>query len=64
MLAVEDTSTTGASALTAVDALRVAGAEVVAVAAVVDRDTGARGRIETAGLEYRCAYGRSDLELG
>ncbi len=63
VLAVEDTSTTGASALTAVDALREVGAEVVAVAVVVDRDTGARGRIEGAGLEYRFAYGRSDLGL-
>jgi orotate phosphoribosyltransferase len=63
VLAVEDTSTTGESALTAVDALRVAGADVVAVAVVVDRDTGARGRIEAAGLEYRFAYGRSDLGL-
>ena len=63
VLAVEDTSTTGASALTAVEALREAGATVVAVAVVVDRDTGARGRIEAQGLEYRFAYGRADLQL-
>ena len=35
VLAVEDTSTTGGSVLTAVEALRGAGAEVVAVAVVV-----------------------------
>ena len=42
VLAVEDTSTTGGSVLTAVDALQEAGAEVVGVATVVDRATGAR----------------------
>ena len=42
VLAVEDTSTTGGSVLEAVAALRAAGAEVVGVAVIVDRDTGAR----------------------
>ena len=50
VLAVEDTSTTGGSVLTAVEALREAGAEVVGVAVIVDRDTGAREAIEAAGL--------------
>ncbi|MGA8517673.1 MAG: orotate phosphoribosyltransferase [Pseudonocardiaceae bacterium] len=59
VLAVEDTSTTGASVLTAVAALREAGADVVGVATVVDRDTGAREAIEAAGLPYRAV-----LELG
>lgn len=63
VLAVEDTSTTGGSVLTAVQALREAGAEVVAVAVVVDRDTGARERVEAAGLEYRFAIGLGDLGL-
>src|SRR5690349_11012009 len=43
VLAVEDTSTTGASVLTAVEALREAGAEVVGVAVLVDR--GARPNV-------------------
>jgi orotate phosphoribosyltransferase len=42
VLAVDDTSTTGGSVLTAVEALTEAGAEVVGVAVIVDRDTGAR----------------------
>ena len=63
VLAVEDTSTTGGSVLTAVQALREAGAEVVGVAVIVDRDTGARGRVEAQGLEYRYAYGKADLGL-
>jgi len=61
VLAVEDTSTTGASVLAAVTALREAGAEVVAVAVVVDR--GARAAVEGAGLPYLAAYEASDLLL-
>jgi orotate phosphoribosyltransferase len=63
VLAVEDTSTTGASVLTAVEALREAGAEVVGVATVVDRNTGAREAIEAAGLPYRSLLGLDDLGL-
>ncbi len=63
VLAVEDTSTTGGSVLTAVEALREAGAEVVGVATVVDRDTGAREAIEEAGLPYRTLLGLPDLGL-
>jgi orotate phosphoribosyltransferase len=64
VLAVEDTSTTGGSVLTAVEALREAGAEVAGVAVIVDRDTGAREAVEAAGLAYRYAYGLADLGLG
>jgi orotate phosphoribosyltransferase len=64
VLAVEDTSTTGGSVLTAVEALRAAGAEVVGVAVIVDRDTGARERVEAAGLPYRFAISAHDLGLG
>ncbi len=63
VLAVEDTSTTGGSVLTAVEALREAGAEIVGVAVVLDRDTGARQAVEAAGLEYRWAVSAADLGL-
>jgi orotate phosphoribosyltransferase len=63
VLAVEDTSTTGGSALTAVEALRAAGAEVVAVAVIVDRDTGAAEKVRAAGLDYLFAYGKDELGL-
>src|SRR5690349_17590486 len=63
VLAVEDTSTTGGSVLEAVKALREAGADVVAVAVIVDRDTGARQAVEAEGLEYRYAIGISDLDI-
>ena len=61
VLVVEDVSTTGSSPLTAVEALREAGAEVVGVATIVDR--GARAAIEAAGLEYRSAFTLADLGL-
>ena len=63
VLAVEDTSTTGGSVLTAVQALREAGAEVVAVAVIVDRDTGSAEAIAEQGLEYRYAFGKAELGL-
>lgn len=63
VLCVEDTSTTGGSALTAVEALREAGAEVVAVAVIVDRDTGAAQRVEAEGLPYLFAVGKDELGL-
>ena len=62
VLAVEDTSTTGASVLTAVDALQEAGAEVVGVAVIVER--GARDRVTQRGLPFRAAYDMGDLGLG
>jgi orotate phosphoribosyltransferase len=49
--------------LTAVEALREAGAEVVAVAVIVDRSTGAQERVEAEGLEYRSVFGLEDLGL-
>jgi len=62
VLAVEDTSTTGSSVLTAVDALLEAGAEVVGVAVIVDR--GARQHVTERGLLYRAAYEMAEVEPG
>ena len=61
VLAVEDTSTTGGSVLTAVAALIEAGAIVVGVAVIVER--GAKQAILDAGYEYRAAYSLEDLGL-
>ncbi len=63
VVVVEDTSTSGASALEAVEAVRAAGGEVVAVASIADRDTGAGEKFAEAGLEYRFVYGLQDLGL-
>ena len=61
VLVVEDTSTTGGSPLTAVTALREEGAEVVAVAVIVER--GAAPAMADAGLPYRALYSLADLGL-
>lgn len=61
VLAVEDTSTTGGSVLTAVEALKEAGAIVVGVAVIVER--GAKQAILDAGYKYYAAYSLEDLGL-
>ena len=63
VIVLEDTSTTGGSPLAAAAALELVGATVVAVAVVVDRNTGAKEVIEAAGYEYRAAISLSDLGL-
>ena len=63
VVVLEDTSTTGGSPIQAVEALRAAGAQVLAVAVIVDRNTGARERIEAADLPYLYALGLEDLDL-
>jgi orotate phosphoribosyltransferase len=63
VVVLEDTSTTGGSPIQAVEALRAAGAQVLAVAVIVDRNTGARERIEAADLPYLYALGLEDLNL-
>ncbi|HIY66762.1 MAG TPA: orotate phosphoribosyltransferase, partial [Candidatus Agrococcus pullicola] len=63
VVVVEDTSTTGGSPLKAVRALRREGAEVLAVAVIVDRATGAKDVIEAEGVPYRAAITLDDLGL-
>lgn len=63
VIVIEDTSTTGGSPLKAVEALKKVGAEIAAVAVVVDRNTGAREVIEAAGYPYLAAIGLDDLGL-
>jgi orotate phosphoribosyltransferase len=63
VVVLEDTSTTGGSPLAAIEALEKAGATVVGVCVVVDRNTGAKERIEEAGYPYFAALGLADLGL-
>jgi len=63
VIVLEDTSTTGGSPLKAIEALLAVGAEIAAVAVVVDRATGAREVIEEAGYRYLAAIDLSDLGL-
>lgn len=53
---VEDVTTTGGSAIKAVDAVRDAGGEVVLVFTMLDRDEGAAENFKVAGLEFRSLY--------
>src|SRR3546814_3709854 len=57
VVVVEDTSTTGQSALKAVEALRREGAEVVAVAVLVERSTGAQDDVHAEGLQRQHGRG-------
>jgi orotate phosphoribosyltransferase len=61
VLAVEDTSTTGSSVLTAVEALLADGAVIAGVSVIVDR--GAKSKVEEAGYGYTAAYTLADLGL-
>lgn len=62
VLVVEDTSTTGSSPLSAIEAIgEVEGTKVVGVGLIVDR--GGASAIEAAGYECRAAYSLSDLGL-
>lgn len=63
VVVVEDTSTTGGSPITAIEAARAAGAEVVGCATIVDRATGAREKIEALGVPYVFLFGLEDLGL-
>ena len=63
VIAVEDTSTTGGSVLTACEALAEAGAEIAAVAVIVHRSDASREAVEAAGYRYLAAYDISELEI-
>ena len=63
VVVLEDTSTTGGSPITAVEAAREAGADVLGVAVIVDRATGAREKIEALGVPYHHLYTLTDLGL-
>jgi orotate phosphoribosyltransferase len=58
---VEDVTTTGGSALKAVDAVREAGGEIVLVLTMVDREEGAAETFAQAGLAFRSLYRASEF---
>ena len=58
---VEDVTTTGGSAMKAVEAVRETGAEVVLVLTMVDREEGADDTFGAAGLPFRSLYKASEF---
>ncbi len=63
VVVIEDVITSGGSALTAVAAVRAAGATVLGVLAVVDRDAGGRQKIEAEGLPVIALISARELGL-
>ena len=63
VLLVEDVVTTAGAALAAVDVLREAGAEVVGVLVVVDREEGGAAAFEQAGVPYQALFTKTALGL-
>jgi orotate phosphoribosyltransferase len=61
---VEDVTTTGGSAVKAVDAVRESGAEIVMVFTMVDREEGATDTFREAGLEFRSLYKAAEFLKG
>jgi orotate phosphoribosyltransferase len=60
---VEDVVTTGGAALGAVESLRQAGAEVVGVLVVVDREQGGAAAFAAAGVPYQALFTKTELGL-
>lgn len=61
VVVTEDVITTGASALQAVEAVREAGGEVLAVLALVDREEGGREALRDEGLQVVSLFTAGDL---
>jgi orotate phosphoribosyltransferase len=61
---VEDATTTGGSALKAVEAVREAGGEVALVFTMVDREEGAAETFAAAGIPFRSLYKAGEFLKG
>jgi orotate phosphoribosyltransferase len=61
---VEDVTTTGGSAIKALDAVRDAGGEVVLVYTMIDREEGATENFAEAGVPFRALYRASEFLQG
>lgn len=63
VLLVEDIATSGGQVLEAAQTLTEAGAVVQKIVAVIDRQEGARGRIESAGFHFDALFTSADLGI-
>jgi orotate phosphoribosyltransferase len=61
---LEDVTTTGGSAIKALDAVRDAGGEVVLVYTMIDREEGATENFAQAGVPFRALYKASEFLQG
>ena len=61
VIIVEDVTTTGGSAIKALDAVRESGGEVVLVYTMVDREEGATETFAQAGVTFRALYKASEF---
>jgi orotate phosphoribosyltransferase len=61
IVVVEDVTTTGGSAMKAIEAVRDAGAEIAFVLTIVDREEGATENFAAAGLDFRALYRASEF---
>jgi orotate phosphoribosyltransferase len=61
---VEDVATTGGAALEAAEALKAAGAVVLAIIATIDRQEGARENVEKAGIRFEALFTKAELGIG
>ncbi len=60
-LVIEDSTTTGGSALQAIEAVEEAGASVIGVLTLVDREEGAGQRIREAGYPFFSIFSAAEL---
>lgn len=63
IVVIEDVITSGGSALTAIDAIREEGGEVLGLLALVDRESGGRAKIEAAGVAVHALVNASELGI-
>jgi orotate phosphoribosyltransferase len=64
VIIVEDVTTTGGSAMVAVTAAREAGAEIVMVLSIVDREEGAAAFYKQQGIRFDAVFTTSDFRQG
>jgi orotate phosphoribosyltransferase len=63
VLVLEDVISTGAQAISAANQVRSAGAEVVGIIGVIDREQGGAQNIAAEGYHFQALFRRSDLGL-
>ena len=63
VLLVEDIGTTAGAALEAADTLRQAGANILGLCFVINREEGAQENVEKAGYKFEALFNKADLGL-